>query len=552
MLRRRAYVRLSIALALTAVTLFSSSALGQSTTTRPGNSDKETVAAQGPRSGNQENKVAGETSKPGDLESEVSAVKAESAAVREQLRKMEEQQKALLELVERLQQRLDGTAIADPRAAQPPDPAKGLEASAPSTPAPEASVPSPSVSPAQAKLTDDDDHYQDGIVIWKNPDDSKVPFLLKFNVNTQLRYLNTKNSKESFTDHLGVVREVHTRNDITVNRSMFILAGYMFSKKLQYSLTVWTSAGAASIVVAGNIGWRFNKALTVTGGYTGVPGSRSLVGTFPFFQPIDRSMADNFFRPGFTQGVWANGEPVKGLNYLVFLGNGLNTLNISANKIDPHLLLSGSVWWEPLGAYSEPGKSRQMYDDYFASKKTRIRIGTSFTRSREDRFSDIDQSNPDNTSIYNSDGVLAFSTGAFAPGVTVQKALYKMWAIDGGLKKSGFSVNGQYYFRWLSDFEADGPLPLASTFDHGFELSTGKFVVPKKLLLYVRGSKVFGQFANPYEYGGGFKWYFLPTERLWMTGEVMRVNRSPYGGAFTPYTAGMAGWIPMLQTVLAF
>jgi hypothetical protein len=56
-------------------------------------------------------------------------------------------------LVERLQQRLDGTAIADPRAAQPPDPAKGLEASAPSTTAPEASVPSPSISPAQAKST---------------------------------------------------------------------------------------------------------------------------------------------------------------------------------------------------------------------------------------------------------------------------------------------------------------------------------------------------------------------------------------------------------------
>ena len=551
MLRRRAYVRLSIALAYTSVTLFTTSAYGQSPA-QAASPNNDVPAAQGPRLSNPEKKVVAEGRRPDDLESDVAAVKAENAAVREQLRKMEEQQKALLELVERLQQRLDGTAIADPRAAQPPDPAKGLEASAPSTPAPEASVPSPSVSPAQAKLTDDDDHYQDGIVIWKNPDDSKVPFLLKFNVNTQLRYLNTKNSKESFTDHLGVVREVHTRNDITVNRSMFILAGYMFSQKLQYSLTVWTSAGAASIVVAGNIGWRFNKALTVTAGYTGVPGSRSLVGTFPFFQPIDRSMADNFFRPGFTQGVWANGEPVKGLNYLVFLGNGLNTLNISANKIDPHLLLSGSVWWEPLGAYSEPGKSRQMYDDYFASKKTRIRIGTSFTKSREDRFSDIDQSNPDNTSIYNSDGVLAFSTGAFAPGVTVQKALYKMWAIDGGLKKSGFSVNGQYYFRWLSDFEADGPLPLASTFDHGFELSTGKFVVPKKLLLYVRGSKVFGQFANPYEYGGGFKWYFLPTERLWMTGEVMRVNKSPYSGAFTPYTAGMAGWMPMLQTVLAF
>src|SRR5215213_2653430 len=417
-------IKLKVTLVLTALTFFTTSADGQSTPIRAVNSDKPTVAAQGPRPVNQENKVADDPPKPSDLESQVAAVKAENEAFRESLRKMEEQQKALLEMLDRLQRKLDGVTITDV-SAQP-------------APAPEAVVLSPPVAPTQPKPADDD-HYEDGIVIWKNSEDAKVPFLLRFNNNTQIRYLNTVNSDATFTDHLGVVREVHRRNDITVNRSMFILGGYMFSKKLQYSLTVWTSAGAASIVVAGNIGWRFNKALTITGGYTGVPGSRSLVGTFPFFQPTDRSMADNFFRPGFTQGIWANGEPVKGLNYLVFVGNGLNTLNITANKIDTGLLFSGSTWWEPLGSYSEAGKSRQMYDDYFASSKTRIRLGTSFTRSREDRFSDIDQSSPDNTSIYNSDGVLAFSTGAFAPGVTVQEATYKMWAIDGGLKKSGFS-----------------------------------------------------------------------------------------------------------------
>jgi len=538
--------------------LFAGSAFGQSPANPPVNEQRKSADVQPSPSNNRdiaapdakavkpENKTA-DDGRPDDLKTEVETLKAENAAVRELLRKMEEQQKTLLEQFERLQRRMDSGASAN---VQPTGAAQGTPvandnatpADAGNTSAPQASVPK----------QDKEDRYQDGIIIYQNSDDAKVPFLLKFNNNTQIRYLNTLNSKDTFTDHLGNVREVHNRNDITVNRSMFILGGYIFDKRLQYSLTVWTSAGAASIVVAGNIGWRFNRALTVTGGYTGVPGSRSLVGTFPFFQPIDRSMADNFFRPGFTQGIWANGEPAKGLNYLVFVGNGLNTLNITANKIDTSLLFSGSVWWEPLGAFSEPGKSRQMYDDYFASRKTRIRIGTSFTRSREDRFSDTDQSSPDNTSIYNSDGVLAFSTGAFAPGVTVQKALYKMWAIDGGLKKSGFSINGQYFFRWLSDFEADGPLPLASTFDHGFELSTGKFVVPKKLLLYVRGSKVFGQFANPYEYGAGFKWYFLPTERLWMTGELMRVYKAPYSGAFTPYTAGMNGWMPMLQTVLAF
>jgi len=406
--------------------------------------------------------------------------------------------------------------------------------------------------PAPSPQTTTTERYQDGIVIWETPADAAVPFQLKFNINTQLRYLNTLSSDEEFTDHLGVVRDVHTRNDITVNRAMFILGGYIFDPRLRYSFTVWTSAGAASIVVASNIGWRFNKALTLMAGYTGVPGSRSLVNTFPFFGAIDRSMADNFFRPGFTQGAWASGEPVTGLNYLMFVGNGLNTLNISATKIDTNLLLSGSVWWEPLGPYGEPGKARNMYDDYFSSKKTRIRLGTAFTRSREDRFSNLDQSSPENTSLYNSDGVLTFSTGAFAPGVTVDRAMYKMWAIDGGVKWNGLAINAQYFMRWLDNFEADGPLPMPSTYDHGAELTAGHFVIPKELVLYGRASMVFGQFGDAHEYGGGARWYFLPTERLWLNAEVIRVHKAPYSGAFTPYTSGLNGWVPMLQTVLAF
>jgi hypothetical protein len=396
------------------------------------------------------------------------------------------------------------------------------------------------------------DRYRDGMVIWETPADAQVPFLLKFNINTQLRYLNTLNSDETFTDHLGVTREVHKRNDITVNRAMFILGGYVFDQRARYSFTVWTSAGAASIVVASNIGWQFNKALMIMAGYTGVPGSRSLVNTFPFFTSTDRSMADNFFRPGFTQGAWATGEFANGLNYLAFVGNGLNTLNISANKIDTHLAGSASVWWEPMGAYGEPGKARNMYDDYFASKQVRIRIGTAFTRSREDRFSNLDQSSPENTSLYNSDGVLTFSTGAFAPGVTVNEATYRMWAIDGGVKWNGLAINGQYFLRWLTDFDADGLLPLTSTKDHGGEITVGHFVNPKKVMVYGRGSWVFGEFGDSHEYGGGVKWHPLPTERLWLTGELFKIDRAPYSGAFTPYTVGMTGWVPMVQTVLAF
>jgi hypothetical protein len=405
---------------------------------------------------------------------------------------------------------------------------------------------------AAAAHPNNSERYRDGMIIWETPAEARVPFLLKFNINSQIRYLNTLDSDETFTDHLGVARDVHRRNDITVNRAMFILGGYVFDQRARYSFTVWTSAGAASIIVASNIGWSFNKALTITGGYTGIPGSRSLVNTFPFFSSTDRSMADNFFRPGFTQGAWANGDLANGLSYLTFVGNGLNTLNISANKIDTHLVLSGSLWWEPLGAYGEPGKARNMYDDYFSSRTVRIRLGTAFTRSREDRFSNLDQSSPENTSLYNSDGVLTFSTGAFAPGVTVNEATYRMWAVDGGLKWSGLAINAQYFVRWIDDFDADGPLPLTSTLDHGGEVTVGHFVTPKQLMLYGRTSWVRGEFGDSHEYGAGAKWHFLPTERLWLTAELFQIERAPYSGAFTPYTAGMTGWVPMLQTVLAF
>ena len=525
MLRQSAHIKLFDALMLTSLTLFSGSAFAQSRANQPDSEQKEVARAQGSRSSDE---AAAPEPRPNDLLSEVTALKAENAVVRELLLKMEEQQKVLLEQVGRLQRRLDGdtTAVVQPGAQATP--------------------------PAPVGKQEKEDHYRDGVIVWENPEDSKVPFLLKFNNNTQIRYLNTLDSHDTFTDHLGVVRDVHTRNDITVNRAMFILGGYVFDPRLRYSFTVWTSAGAASIVVAGNIGWQFSKALAITGGYTGVPGSRSLVATFPFYSAIDRSMADNFFRPGFTQGVWANGELSKGLNYLVFVGNGLNTLNISANKIDTHLLGSGSLWWEPMGPYGEPGKARNMYDDYYSSRKTRIRLGTSYTRSREDRFSNLDQSSPENTSLYNSDGVLTFSTGAFAPGVTVDQATYRMWAIDGGLKRSGFSVNAQYFFRWLNDFEADGLLPFESMLDHGFELTAGHFVVPRKVQLHARASGVFGEFRDSSEYGGGVKWYFLPTERIWITAEMIKVDDVPYSGAFTPYTAGMNGWTPMIQTVLAF
>jgi hypothetical protein len=54
-----------------------------------------------------------------------------------------------------------------------------------------------------------------------------------------------------------------------------------------------------------------------------------------------------------------------------------------------------------------------------------------------------------------------------------------MWAVDGGPKWNGLSVNGQYFWRWLNDFDADGPLARIHLRPRR-EISAGYFVVPKK------------------------------------------------------------------------
>lgn len=390
-------------------------------------------------------------------------------------------------------------------------------------------------------------HYDKGFVLVESPDPERVPFRLVFGNFAQVRYTNTQLDSFTFLDHLGIERQVSSRNDFSFNRDLFAFTGYAFDPKLQYNIIIWSSGSLASVVGAGGFTYQFSKEFALSGGYNALPGSRSLLGGYKDLAGIDRSMADTFFRPGFTQGVWASGEPVDNLFYSIMIGNSLNTLNIGTKKIDTNFAYSGTVWWEPLGNYGPI----QAYNDLERHQSPVIRVGSCLTRSREDRFSDETVSSPDNIQIYNSDGVLFFSTGALAPGVTIDLADYTMWALDGGFKYNGFAVNGQYFFRWLDNFRADGPLPISSTFDHGFEASVGQFFHPKTEL-YARTSFVFGEFRNSHEICGGFNWYPLENRGLRVVGEVGRIEHSPVGNIITQYQAGMSGWMFLLQAQLNF
>jgi hypothetical protein len=390
-------------------------------------------------------------------------------------------------------------------------------------------------------------HFENGFVLVDSKDPDSLPYKLVVRNFAQVRFTNTQLDSLTFVDHLGNVRPVDPRNDFSLNRDLLTFSGYVFSPKMQYNFIVWSSGSLGDVVFGGWIDYEFCKAFKLYGGYNGMPGSRSLIGNFKDLQGMDRSMADTFFRPGFTQGIWGTGEPLDNLFYHVMVGNSLNTLAIPTAKIDTNLAYAGSIWWEPLGSYG-PGEAS---NDLERQPKPVVRLGSSYTHAREDRFSDSSATTPDNTQIHNSDGTLFFATGSLAPGVTVQLADYNMWAVDAGLKYQGLALNAQYFFRILSNFRADGPLPLSKTFDHGFEASAGYFFFPK-LEFYARTSFIFGQFGNSDEYGGGFNWYPFANRGLRINGESGRLDQCPVGNIITPYSRGATGIYCVLQAQLNF
>ncbi len=68
---------------------------------------------------------------------------------------------------------------------------------------------------------------------------------------------------------------------------------------------------------------------------------------------------------------------------------------------------------------------------------------------------------------------------------------------------------------------------LEEAFDHGGELVVSAFVVPKKWEAYTRGSLVFGQVRNSYEYAAGVKWYPIHNHRIYVVAEGLRIFNSP-------------------------
>jgi len=368
-----------------------------------------------------------------------------------------------------------------------------------------------------------------------------------------VRYVNQMPAGQTFTDHLGNEHPVDTRNDIFPHRVMIFFKGWLGTQKFIYNLFLWTVNTTDQKAIFGVLGYQFDRKFSLYGGINGLPGTRSIQGSHPYWLAPDRVMADEFFRPYFTNGVWAQGEILPGLWYNAMVGNNNSSLGVKATDLDRKLSYGGSAWWMPTTKEFGP---RGAYGDWESHDKVATRFGIGYVDSPENRQISSTDGPSNNTTIRLADSLNVFDTGSLAPDVTVQSTDYRVLSIDAGFKYRGFFLQGEYYNRWLDNFVSDGLLPMKSIHDHGFYIQGAFYPIKQKLELYAATSQIFGDknagFSNSSEYIGGANFYFANSRNYRINAQVMDVNHSPVSSTFGYYVGGQKGTTVSIGTSVFF
>src|SRR5215212_3920550 len=260
---------------------------------------------------------------------------------------------------------------------------------------------------------------------------------LNVSIYTYVRYLNQLGLDPTYTDALGKTKNIQRRQDMQLLKLQIKFLGWILNPKLRYFLYAWTSNAnqgqGAQVVLAGNLQYTFNKYLTLGGGIRSLPGTRSVEGNFPFWTNVDsRHIADEFMRPSYTSGFWAMGNLAKRVKYTAMIGNNMSTLGVPASRIDNGLnTFSGALVWFPTGDF-EDGFSGQGWGDFEHHEKFSTRLAVHFSRSNENKESQPNSEQFENTQLRLSDGTVIFTPNLFAPGTTINDERYRMTNVDGG------------------------------------------------------------------------------------------------------------------------
>jgi len=369
---------------------------------------------------------------------------------------------------------------------------------------------------------------------------------LALGVNGYVRYLNQGGLKAHYTDSFGRTVPIDKRQDIQLNRLQLQFRGWLFDERFRYVFYVWTQnvsqGDPAQVVVGGNVNYTFAEWFRLWAGIFSIPSTRTTAQSFPNWLMIDhRGLADEFFRGSYATGIQATGKLPHRLFYNVSMTNNMSALGVSASQMAFGLdTYSGALYWMPTTGEFGPGFG---FGDFEHHTDVATLFGVHFTHSREDAQSQPGTNTIENSQIRLSDGTVIFAPNAFGTGGQITKATYQMLDLDAGVKYRGWSLDGEYYFRWVKDLEVVGSVPVTRLYDHGFQVLASTMLKPRLLQAYVMGSKVFGEFGDPWDIAFGLTYFPFERKQVRVNAEGLYMDRSAIGYTAVPYVVGGTGWV---------
>ncbi len=393
--------------------------------------------------------------------------------------------------------------------------------------------------------------YDSGFVIASEADldlqASDTPFHLKLNGWGQIRH--------TVLDSDGANADL---NQFQLKRGRLIFSGSAFSSDFDYFLQLDGRSSSGDNLRLLDYFLSYDLGHHVCGFEKGVFGFRTGKYKMPFtmarylsgreFEFSDRSMASMFFDVnrslawGLYGRAYSSGRP---LHWEVALFNGLVSGGAetgSSGTLDNNFAYSARIFTFPTGDWGAGGLADFDWHDALAT-----RIGAGFANSTIDRVGTTEFS-----SLRVVDSGLQLST--LLPAAVDEYDAY-IYSIDASCKLHGWSATMEYYIRDIQSFQGAA---IPSLFDHGFWLQFGKFIVPEKLQLLARWSRVVGNSgtlgANDQsadEIAGGFVWYFRD-QHAKFTLDVTHLDGAPISSSALDIAPGDSGWLFRSQIQFAF
>ncbi len=393
--------------------------------------------------------------------------------------------------------------------------------------------------------------YDRGFVIANHGSDgfsaNEFPFVMRMNSWFHLRHV--------LFDAYEPIRD---KNTITIERIRLSFNGHLYSPDLKYSLVLAGNTDQSVAVtfldsfVTYDIGhalWAWEPgSLEIRGGNWKVPFSRSREESARRLQFSERSVANLFYDIGRSVGFSLLGEreafdvPVRFETALITGFNTGRDSTVSSEELDTNFGYTTRVSTDLLGEFGNDGEPDLRWRPFPA-----LRFGTGIAHTTVGR---------EGTAGFNRPRVVK-SGQRLADLLPAGVSAYDIWmfTIDAHWKHRGWSLIAEHHWRYINRFQGD---VVPSLLDQGLVLQTGYFVLPERLELAARWSKITGDSGtlgvenqSTNEVGAGLAWYIRGHDVKFNL-DVSWIDGVPLNSPRLNLLPGDEGWLMRTQFQFAF